>query len=166
MPDPTAKQVVSVRLSASDIERVKTVARRLRVYETEVFRFALKTVLARLAPLCDSATTGRDLMPVFADCGPEMVAHFQLDESRLTRILDEGTELTDNAVDRLDVSLLALSSMPDSFAYQSLFERLAQEVLSGGEPLPGLREYLNRKYISTEARASASSAAGQVGPGD
>jgi hypothetical protein len=76
------------------------------------------------------------------------VAHFDLDEKRLERVINSGAELTGNVVERLDISLLALSRMPDSFAYQSLFERIAGE--TGGEETPAsLRAYLTRKYVTS-----------------
>lgn len=148
MAEPGSKKVVSVRLSEADIKRVKAVAQRLRVYETEVIRFAVKSALARLAPLYDASTRGNDLMPVFADCGPELVAHFQLDERRLQEVVNAGSELTGDGVEPRDLSLLALSGMPESYAYQSLFERVTAE-LDAENPPVSLRNYLARKYLKT-----------------
>jgi len=49
------KQAVSLRLSAADIRKIKKLSKRLGVRDSDIFRYALKVMLAKLAPLCDGS---------------------------------------------------------------------------------------------------------------
>lgn len=143
------KQIVSVRLGTSDLEKVKGIARRLRVREADVFRFAIRATLARLSPLHDRAKSGRELMAVFADCGEDIASYFELDEKRLREIINLGAELTDKEVDRDDIAMLALSAMPDSYGNKRLLEQLRRHV-DPQSPDTSLKDYLYRKYVLGE----------------
>ena len=66
------KQAVSIRMSRSDVRQIKRLADRLGVRDSDVVRFAIKTMLARLAPLPDPAVTGYGLVPVFMEAGAEL----------------------------------------------------------------------------------------------
>ena len=58
------KQNVSVRMSSTDLKRIKDIAQRMNVRDSDVFRFAIKNTLAKLTPLNDSLVRGKDLLPV------------------------------------------------------------------------------------------------------
>jgi len=145
------KQIVSVRLGSGDVERIKTIARRLKVREADVYRFTIRATLARLSPLDDRACTGRDLMPVFAECGEDLARHFELDESRLREVINAGAALTDNEVEDDDISLLALSAMPDSYHNKRLLEGLRRR-MDPDAPATSLRDYLFWKYVTARER--------------
>lgn len=149
VPSNGRKQIVSVRLDFADLDKVKAIANRLQVRESEVFRFALKVALARLGPLHKPEVGGRELMPVFADCGIELTHYFGLDEDRLFRIINSGVEFTEREVEKDDIALLALSAMPDSFTYVHLRERLRRHV-DPTAPETSLRDYLFRKYVAAD----------------
>ena len=143
------KQIVSVRVATGDLEKVKHIARRLRVREADVFRFAIKATLARLGPLHDRACVGVDVMPVFAEHGEDIVSYFELDEERLHQVINLGAEVTDKEVSRDDLSLLALAAMPDSYNARRQMDRLRRH-LDPADPALSLREYLYRKYVSQD----------------
>ena len=77
------KQAVSLRLGAAEIRKIKRLAKRLGVRDSDVIRYALKVQLSRLAPLCDPDVRGRALMPVFVDAGIDILQYFELDEESL-----------------------------------------------------------------------------------
>jgi hypothetical protein len=53
------KQAVSIRMNAADVRKVKKLATRLGVRDSDVIRFAVKNMLARLGPLYDGVVHGR-----------------------------------------------------------------------------------------------------------
>ncbi len=143
------KQAVSIRMNASDVRKVKKLASRLGVRDSDVIRFAVKTMLARLGPLYDPEVRGRNLVPVFVESGTELLRFFDLDGARLEAIVNEGVEPT-KRVDRDDIALLALTGGQEQYAALKLSELHQQE---GGAPAEGpslansLRQYLYEKYV-------------------
>lgn len=146
MRDGERKQIISVRLGSGDVERIKTIARRLKVREADVYRFTIRATLARLSPLDDCACTGRDLMPLFAEYGEDLASYFDLDKRRLQEVINAGADLTDNAVDEDDITLLALAGMPDSYNNKRLIEKLRRH-MDPEARAASLRDYLFMKYI-------------------
>src|SRR5579859_372284 len=65
------KQAVSIRMNSTDVRKVKKLAGRLGVRDSDVIRFAVKSMLARLGPLYDPDAHGRNLVPVFVESGAE-----------------------------------------------------------------------------------------------
>src|ERR1700690_4006137 len=88
----TRKQAVSIRMSRSDVRNIKRLAERLGARDSDVIRFAIKLMLGRLAPLQDPTVSGRSLVPVFIESGPELMRHFELDAARLSSIINDGVE--------------------------------------------------------------------------
>ena len=115
------KQAVSLRLGSGDIRKIKRLAKRLGVRDSDVIRYALKVALAKLAPLCDPGVRGRALMPVFVDTGVEILQHFDLDEENLDRIINEGVEPGER-VEHTDLQLMAMIGMQRGYAKLSLRE--------------------------------------------
>ena len=113
------KQAVSLRLSAGDIRKIKKLAKRLGVRDSDVIRYALKVMLAKRAPLCDAAVRGRNLMPVFVDTGGDIQQHFELDEERLEAVINGGVE-DEHRVDADDIQLMAMIGMQRNYAKLSL----------------------------------------------
>ena len=101
------KQAVSIRLGESDIRNIKRVAMRLGVRDSDIIRFAIKSTLNRIAPLCDKAIRGRNLVPVLVESGDELIRYFELDAFRLEGIINEHVE-EGRQVDRDDIALLCL----------------------------------------------------------
>jgi hypothetical protein len=139
------KQAVSIRLGASDLRNIKRMARRLGVRDSDIMRFAIKSMLNRNSPLCDDAIRGRSLVPVLVEFGDELIRHFELDAYRLDSIINEHTE-EDSRVDRDDIALLAMSGLREQY----LMMRMKEGNGAASEPAGqgnSLRGYLYDKYV-------------------
>jgi hypothetical protein len=148
------KQAVSIRMSAADIRAVKKLAKRFEVRDSDVIRFAVKSMLAKLSPLSDSGLKGRNLVPVFVETGTDIFRYLDIDAARLETIINEGAEPTAR-VDHEDIQLLAMSGVPQSYAMLRLLGigakpdqvGLADRDSGDREQLAqSLRSYLYEKY--------------------
>lgn len=141
------KRAVSIRMASMDLRKVKRLAQRLGVRDSDVIRYAVKTMLARLAPLHDAEARGRDLVPAVVDSGAELLRYFDLDAARLETLINDGATGSD-AVDHNDIALLALAGSQAGYAVLKL-----QELNRSGPPVPdaepaqALRQYLYDKYV-------------------
>lgn len=156
----TRKQAVSIRMSRGDVRNIKRIAERLGARDSDVIRFAIKLMLAQLAPLQDPSVGGRGLVPVFLESGPELMRHFELDASRLASILNDGVE-SDRQVEPDDIQLLAMSAL------QRTYLKLRSRAIGTGHgsngaepPEQTLRQYLYDKYLHTAATPLNLGAAG------
>src|SRR5215471_11087702 len=124
-------------MSAADVRKVKKLAQRIGVRDSDVIRFAVKTMLSRLGPLYDMEAKGRSLVPVFVESGADLLRFFELDAARLEAIINEGVE-AGKQVDRGDVALLALAGVREPYAALLLSELKHREGVAGraeaGEP--------------------------------
>jgi hypothetical protein len=139
------KQAVSIRLGESDIRNIKRVAKRLGVRDSDIIRFAIKSALNRIAPLCDPAIRGRNLVPVLVESGDELIRYFELDAFRLESIINEQVD-EGRQVDRDDIALLAMSGLREEY----LVMRLKDGDTSEADPplrARSLRGYLYDKYV-------------------
>lgn len=161
------KQAISLRLNAGDIRKIKKLGKRLGVRDSDIIRYAIKVALAKLAPLCDPAVRGRNLMPVFVDSGVDILQHFELDEERLEGIINDGVG-DDDRVDAQDIQVMALIGMRRSYAKLSL--RDLQEHLAGapdvsedlGDTLStSFRRHLYAKYVQRNGNGAAPVTAAQ-----
>ena len=135
----------SVRLSASDLRKLKTISERLRVTESDLIRFALRKTLSKLAPLDDEHTKGASLLPVFVEFGDELTTYFDLDAARLEEIfaVEEGVG---KRVDREDIGLLLMSGLEDTRLYARLRE-LTDRNVEPNAVSEEFRNYLYEKYL-------------------
>ena len=174
------KQAVSLRLGAGDIRKIKRLAKRLGVRDSDVIRYALKVTLAKLAPLCDPGVRGRALMPVFVDTGVDILQHFDLDEESLDRIINDGVDDEAHRVEHSDLQLMAMIGMQRGYAKLSLRE--LQQTLAATASLPpggndalddtlstSFRQHLYAKYVRPAAGPGTGTGAGTgssgTGPG-
>jgi hypothetical protein len=102
------KQAVSIRMSSADVRKIKRLAERLGVRDSDIIRFAVKSMLGKLAPLHDPMIRGRGLVPVFLDYGQELAHQFDLDAARLEAIINQDAD-EKSSVEREDIQLLALN---------------------------------------------------------
>ena len=155
------KRAMSIRINVADVTKVKRLAQRLGVRDSDIVRFALKTMLTRLVPLSDPDVRGRNLVPVFVESGAELLRYFDLDAARLEAIINEATG-TERRVERDDIALLALTGAQDPYAALKLSElnHRDEPALHAGELSSSLRRYLYEKYVY---RANGASAAGSNG---
>ena len=153
------KQAVSIRLGESDIRHIKRIATRLGVRDSDIIRFAIKSTLNRIAPLCDPAVRGRNLVPVLVESGDELIRYFELDAYRLEGIINEHVE-EGRQVERDDIALLAMSGLRDEYLVMRLKDRSGSNAEA---TLPGrsLRRYLYEKYVY---RSSEPNHLGGAGP--
>ena len=148
------KSAVSVRMGLTDVDKVRAIAKRLGVRESDVFRYAVKNSLAQLGPLVDPTVQGRHLLPVFVEGGPALVRYFDLDAARLSDIVNSGVDDPDLIVEAADLTLLSMAGLQDSYALMKL-----GEVIEGATLLPDderlvtlLRNYLYEKYVFRSSR--------------
>lgn len=140
------KQLVSVRLCQADIERIRAIAGRLRVRESDVIRFALRLAFSKLAPLLDMDAHGVDLIPIFLECGPELTYHFDLDSRTLDAILNDGVGDSQKKIDSGDIELIAALHIPGNHLHAKL--RALPKLEMGRLSLSSaLQQYLYEKYI-------------------
>jgi hypothetical protein len=139
------KQAVSIRLSEGDVRNIKRLAQRLAVRDSDIIRFAIKSMLNRVSPLCDDGIRGRNLVPVLVESGDELIRYFQIDAYRLDIIINESAGATAR-VDRDDIALLAMSGLREEY--------LAMRMQGGADIAPdgvsagrSLRNYLYDKYV-------------------
>jgi len=140
------KQNVSVRMNASDLRKIREIARRMRVRESDVFRFAIKTTLAKLAPLCEGNMKGTDLLPVFMEYGSELTAYFDLDSVMLEKLFNEDVDGEDKKISKDDIDLIVLSAKHESYVVLKLRDLSAENMGDAGAG-EMLRRYLAGKYV-------------------
>lgn len=143
------KQTVSVRMSTADHNKIKEIAKRLHVRESDLFRFAVKNVINQLLPLYDKNFKGKDLLPLFIEFGNELTSYFELDTEHLNRIINDGIAAeSENRVDQEDLNLIAMSGIRENHLYVRL-NYLNQELHnhSDGENQNMLKRYLYKKYM-------------------
>lgn len=135
-------------MNSTDVRKVKKVANRLGVRDSDVIRFAVKSMLARLGPLYDAEAHGRNLVPVFVESGAELLRFFEIDASKLEAIINGGVDV-ERRVDRDDIALLALTGSQEPYAALKLSEldRTERRERSAAELSESLRQYLYAKYV-------------------
>jgi hypothetical protein len=135
-------------MGVADVRKVKLLAQRIGVRDSDVIRFAVKSMLSRLGPLYDLEARGRSLVPVFVESGADLLRFFELDATRLEAIINEGVE-TAKQVDRGDLALLALAGVQEPYAALMLNELKSNGANppASGEVSGSLRQYLYEKYV-------------------
>ena len=152
------KQAISIRMHTADIRKVKKLAQRLGVRDSDVIRFAVKCALSRLGPLNDPEAKGRNLVPVFVESGAELLRFFELDSARLEAIINDGVDAT-RRVEREDIALLAMTGASEPYAALMLGElnRDDRRREPPGEISESIRQYLYSKYMYRAGTAPAAS---------
>jgi hypothetical protein len=150
-----SKRSISVRIKTSDFGRIKAIARRLKVREPDVFRFALKVGLTSVAPLYHSKSSKEDLLAMFAVRGAEIVEYFQLSARRLGQILNpESQSTTEPWIDTADLELIAMSHLP-AYMLVPRLQELAERSIDADNVYAELRRYLTDKYFKTPVGGDA-----------
>ena len=139
------KQAVSIRLSDGDVRNIKRLAQRLAVRDSDIIRFAIKSMLNRVSPLCDDAIRGRNLVPVLVESGDELIRYFELDAYRLDSIINERAGAAAR-VDRDDIALLAMSGLREEYLAMRM-QGGVDIALDGVTASRSLRNYLYEKYV-------------------
>jgi hypothetical protein len=113
------KQAVSIRLGASDIRKVKWLAKRLGVRDSDIIRYALKSTLQRVAPLGDPEVRGGRLVALFVENGADLIHHFELDALQLDAIINAGVA-EERRVAREDIALIAMAGAQQPYALRGI----------------------------------------------
>ena len=141
------KRAISIRMSIADVKRIKKLAQRLNVRDSDVIRFAVKAMLSRLMPFYEPETRGRNLVPVLVEAGVEFLRFFDLDTARLDAIINSEVE-PEKRVSREDLALITLAGMQEPYAALKLSELDSdQRVLHAGGVAGSIRQYLYQKYV-------------------
>ena len=131
------KKAVSLRLSASDLTKIRRVARRLDVRDSDVIRFAIKNLLVRLSPLTDPSLNGAALVPLFLEAGSELANGLELDAEQLDRIINDGAS-SDERVSMDDLHMISMVGVPSG----------ADNPVKGADRRASpMRRYLYEKYL-------------------
>lgn len=146
------KRNVSIRLSESDIKKIKDISTRLGIKESELFRFAIKNMLAKLITLSDTSVRGADLIPTWLECGRDLLTHFDIDAGRLDKIFNLETRDGRGRVDAEDLDLMILSYFNENYAVKKLSELCGVSVTAAEVPA-ALRKYLFEKYVLLKEHA-------------
>lgn len=147
--NPDTKRSISLRMNQSDYDRIRTIAKRMRTRESDVFRFLLRLALAQVAPLDNSRNTGAELLPAFVNFPVELANHFELDADRIQRVINHGADPA-NEVEEQDIELLAMAGQSHRYLALRISELTGKDV-GTDEVLPALRQYLERKYLQRPA---------------
>jgi hypothetical protein len=156
MKNNLRKKGISVRMDTNDLEKLKHISSSLSVRDSDVIRFAIKSMLKRLAPLTREENSARDLLPVFIEYGAELTRAFDLGADEIESIINTDNK-DSTRIDREDIELLSISGSTES--YQQL--RIHKALDSDGEARDVnvlLREYLYRKYLSETRPVSGNDA--------
>ena len=148
------KQAVSIRLGQADVRNIKRIAKRLGVRDSDIIRFAIKSTLNRIAPLCDQAIRGRNLVPVLVESGDELIRYFELDAFRLESIINEQVE-EGRQVERDDIALLAMGGLREEYLVMRIKEGNGAAA-DAAAPAWSLRGYLYDKYVYRSSEHPAS----------
>ncbi len=151
------KKNISVRLGVADLRRVKEIALRLDVKESEIFRYAVKALSTRLMPLLNRQLSGVPMLVALLESGEEMLGYFEFDVPHLERLINGSIDHL-AVVEHEDIEMLAIGIInPDYLA-----ARISEKLNASIEPalaFDALQNYLFRKYQVRAYAAVVGSAA-------
>lgn len=140
------KKNVSLRLSESDICKLKEISARLGVKEADLLRFTVKQTLEKLLPFRDVDAKGIDLIPTLIECGSELTHYLDLDSNDLERIVNAGLEQPHRRVDPEDLDILAAAGVSSPYFSYKISE-LKQIKSDTSKLINSLKCYLYDKYL-------------------
>lgn len=97
-----------MRLNNDDRLAIQSMASRLFVRESELYRFAVNTLLNRMHKLHDLDCTGTDLLPLFIEFREELNQNLGLKKQQLFNIVNNGISHPEKFVAMSDIELLLL----------------------------------------------------------
>jgi hypothetical protein len=142
------KRAISIRMSVADVRKIKKLAQRLNVRDSDIIRFAVKAMLSRLMPFYEPETRGRNLVPVLVEAGAEFLRFFDLDTARLDAIINDEVE-PEKRVSREDLALITLAGVQEPYAALKLSELNDgdERALLSADVATSIRQYLYQKYV-------------------
>ncbi len=147
----TKRKNISVRMSSWEQKRVREIAERLGVKESDMIRYSISNTLGKLMPFHDRSYKGASLMPAVLDSAEELLRYFHLDAEQLNKIINEGVEDPQKRVAEEDLEMLVLGHFNEQYIQQRLAE-LCNGPVDSQQIHQALRDYLERKYISANGQ--------------
>lgn len=139
-----AKRSVSIRINTSDYGRIKTIAKRLKVRESTVFRYLLRNGLKSVAPLYQGKLRFREFIEMFFQQPEIFIEHFNLDKKRIGGLVNG---ITEHLIDDDDLEMLCLINQPHRYLAERLSTQLHREV-APEHSIADLKSYLIDKYTA------------------
>ena len=143
--EDNAKRSVSIRMNTSDFGKIRTIARRLRVRESEIFRYLMRRSLKAVGPLYQNDTRRREMIYVLMENNGGLISEFNLDTEKIARLFEQVCSQDDEQLDDDDLELLAMVNMPEKFLALRLSEIVGQKI-EPSDAAATLNEYLDNKY--------------------
>lgn len=139
------KKNISVRLGVADLRRVKEIATRLDVKESEIFRYAVKSLSTRLMPLLNRQLNGVSMLVALLESGEELLRYFEFDVQQLDKLINTGIAEDERSVDAEDIEMLAIAIINPDYLAAKISEKMHANI-EHGVAFVTLRQYLFRKY--------------------
>ncbi|MGH1471304.1 MAG: hypothetical protein ACRBCS_08930 [Cellvibrionaceae bacterium] len=140
------KRNVSVRLSESDIKKMKGIADRFGVKESELFRYAVKSVLTKLMPFNDKNLRGADLVPAWLESGQDILTYFPMDAEQIENIFNFDINEKEKKIEQGDIDLIVLSNLNEKFVVKRLSE-ICDMNIGHSDVQRVLHKYIYDKYV-------------------
>lgn len=147
------KKNISVRLGVADLRRVKEIALRLDVKESDIFRFAVKSLSMRLMPLINRQLSGVPMLMALLESGEELLRHFEFDSYQLQRLINGKDD--EKTVSDEDIELLAIGIINADYIADQLSTRMGLRIESS-DAFAALHQYLLQKYQTYHVKKSIS----------
>jgi hypothetical protein len=142
----TKSKNISVRMTSWEQKRVREIAERLGVKESDMIRYSINNTLGKLMPFHDKSYRGVSLMPAVLDSADDLLRYFHLDAEQLNRIINDGVIDPDKRVDEEDLEMIVLGHFNERYIHQRL-EELCDEPVEASGVHKALRDYLVKKYF-------------------
>lgn len=120
------KKNISVRLSESDLRRLKKIAGRLSIKDSDLFRFSVKLTLGRLMPLLRQDMRGIDVLLTMLDAGGDLLRYFEFDSHQIDKIVNQDIE-EEQRVSMDDIDLVAIATLNQNYLIAQLRDLGAME---------------------------------------
>lgn len=140
------KKNISVRLSESDLRRLKDISTRLSVKDSDLFRFSVKLTLSRMMPLLRQEIKGIDVLLTMLDAGGDMLRYFEFDSHQIDKIVNKDA-LDEQRVSMEDIDLVSIAMLNQGYLKAQLIE-MGEYPVEEVSPIMALRDYLYRKYCT------------------
>ena len=137
------KHVVSIRLTNSDRGGIQSLSSRLFIRESDLYRFAVNSLIDRMSLLNDDSNRGSDLLPLFVNLRTEINQHLNLSKEQLYKIINAGNADPDKLVPMEDVELLI---QPDNVLRRQLYLNPEALAFKNKDTDSWLHDYFIDKY--------------------
>ncbi len=139
------KEMVAVRLDPWDRRKLKAVAKRLKVSESDFLRYAIKVAIEDFSPLVDQSKEGAQLLSAFVQHIDEKSRWLELDRAKLDYILHGDLEDEARRVAAEDIELLLKGSVGKGY-HEWLMDMSSQKRAPASFMLSRFA-YLMEKYV-------------------